>query len=209
MAQDRIGGIVRSPAETSPLDNPDLSRWSDNYFRLFNQRPDLSQVRIPGKPVGVGPTRSIVVAAELVEWTQSRPLEGVQEALKKHFRCQKHSPDLDAEIPTNDRDPRNGTCAVWVRDVREADNNLKNLSVDDLVERNIPGITILERQLLEADYFFEKGEHLDQMNITLCTGSRTRAGYVPGVDWGLGGFGVDWFGLSHSNPYLRSRRVWA
>src|SRR3989344_5750050 len=75
------------------IGNPDLTRWSDNYFKLFGRRPDLSAVRIPEKPEGFGPMRLIVVARELVEWTDNHPLEGVQEALKTHFRSRESPTD--------------------------------------------------------------------------------------------------------------------
>ena len=205
-----LSGLVPVAMETSAsvLDNPGLARWSDNYYKLFDQRPDLSAIRIPEKPEGVGPVRLIVVVKELVEWTKGYPLEGVQEALKKHFPGWEYANDLDEAIPINDRDPKNGSYAVWVRDVREADEEFANKSADDLKVENHTGITTLERQLLEADYFFEKGEHLDQQNVTLCTGSRNRDGYVPYADW-CDKFVVDWCYSSGRSPYLRSRRVWA
>lgn len=197
------------PAETAPVTgNPDLARWSDNYFKLFNQRPDLSNVRIPEKPEGVGPMRLIVVAKELLEWTENRPLEGVQEALKKHFQGWEYTSDLDADITVNDRDPKNGNYAVWVKDVQEADEENANKSADDLKAEGHTGIMTLERQLFEFDYYSEKGEHLDIVNVTLCSGSRRRHGLVPDADWS-GEFHVDWSHASARFPHLRSRRVWA
>ena len=201
-------GWKSNAVPVATMDNPDLARWSDNYYKLFNRRPDLSAIRIPEKPEGVGPVRLIVVVKELVEWTKGYPLEGVQEALKKHFPGWEYANDLDEAIPINDRDPKNGSYAVWVRDVREADEEFANKSADDLKVENHTGITTLERQLLEADYFFEKGEHLDQQNVTLCTGSRDRGGDVPYADW-CDKFVVDWCYSSGRSPYLRSRRVWA
>ena len=185
-----------------------LVSWGATYEKLFGKKPEFSGVRIPEKPEGVGPVRLIVVAKELIEWTGNHPLEGVQEALKKHFPGWEYSADLDADILTNDRDPRNGSYAVWVRDVREADEEFANKSAEDLRAGNHTGITELERGLLEGDYFFEKGEHLDQQNITLCTGSRSRDGHVPGGYW-RGEFDVGWYGSSARHPRLRSRRVWA
>mgnify|MGYP001558576773 CR=1 FL=1 len=194
--------------EVATTDNPDLLRWSDNYFKLFNQRPDLSQVRIPEKPEDIAPVRLIVVARELIEWTGNHPLEGVQEALKRYFPGWEYDSDLDVAIPTNDRDPRSGSYAVWVKDVQETDLDLANLSAYDLAARGIPGITELERGLFEGDYFFEKNNHLDRQNITLCSGSRDRDGSVPVASWD-GGLCVYWCGSSLRDPGLRSRRVWA
>lgn len=186
----------------------DLARWVGVYEKLFGRKPNLSEVRIPEKPEGFGPMRLIVVARELLEWTDNRPLEGVQEALKRHFPGWEYSADLDESITVNDRDLRNGSYAVWVRDVQEADEEFANKSADDLKAEGHTGITTLERQLLEADYFFEKGEHLDIVNVTLCSGSRYRYGFVPSARWS-DEFNVSWCNASLRNPFLRSRRVWA
>ncbi|MEK7147836.1 MAG: hypothetical protein AAB758_00905 [Patescibacteria group bacterium] len=186
----------------------DLGRWASNYEKLFGQKPDLSQVRIPEKPEGVGPMRLLVGAKELVEWTGNHPLEGVKEALKKHAPGWEYAEDLDADITKNDRDPRNGSYAFWVRDVQAADDDMANLSANDLVERGILGITALEGELLEADYFFEKGEHLDPKTVTLYAGSRYRDGRVPFGGWLGSRFSISWCDASHRDPLLRSRRVW-
>jgi len=196
------------PAESSRLPSALIS-WGATYEKLFGKKPDFSAIRIPEKLEGLGPVRLIVVAREIMEWTNNRPLQGTQEALKKHFSCWQYVNDLDHEITTNDRDPKNGSYAVWVRDVREADEEFANKSEDDLVAEQHTGITVLERQLLEADYFLEKGEHMDRENVTLCSGSRYRGGNVPGARWSGGGFGVGWCRASLRFPHLRSRRVWA
>ena len=187
----------------------DLDRWMLNYEKLFGHKPNLSEIVIPPKPEDVGPVRLIVVVKEIVGWKENYPLQGTQDALGKHFPCWQYANDLDRSIPTNDRDPRKGSYAAWVKDVREADEENANKSANDLKAENHTGITTLERQLLEADYFFEKGEHLDRENITLCTGSRSADGNVPGAGWGGGRFGVCWCGSTNRRSNLRSRRVWA
>ncbi|MDO8729254.1 MAG: hypothetical protein Q7K26_05235 [bacterium] len=176
--------------------------------QLFDKRPNFSGIRLPEKPEGVGPVRLIAVVRELLEWTNGHPLQGTQNALKKQFPCWEYTSDLDQEITVNDRNLKNGSYAVWVKDVREADEDLKKLSANDLAEQKIPCIITLERQLLEADYFFEKGEHLDQQNVTLCSGSRSRDGGVPGACWCARRFYVGRYDASDCNPDLRSRRVW-
>lgn len=188
----------------------DLVRWNANYGKLFGLKElDLSVIRIPTKPANVGPLRLIVVAHDILKWTDNRPLQGTQEALKEHFTCWQYASDLDKEITSNDRDLKNGSYAIWVRDVCEADKNLINLSAEDLLARRVTGIVTLERQLLEADYFFEKKEHLDQQSITQCSGSRYRGGGVPYAYCRGGRFNVGWFSPSSRNPAFRSRRVWA
>jgi hypothetical protein len=187
--------------------NNDLFRVT--YEKLFGQKPDLSKLRIPERPEDVGPVRLIAVVHELIEWSGKHgPLQGVQEALKEHFPCWQYNNDLDKVTTINDRDPKNGSYAVWVKDVREADEENANKSANDLKVEHHKGITTLERQLLEADYFFEKGEHLDQQNVTLCLGSRDRGGLVPDAYWCVW-FSVGWSYPSNLDPRLRSRRVWA
>lgn len=187
--------------------NPDLIRWVTNYEKLFSRKLNLSSVVIPPKPEGLGPMRLIVVAKEIVEWTDHKPLQGTMNVLKLHFQCWQYANDLDEAISTNTRDPRNDSYAFWVKDVREADEENANLSANDLAKKNHLGITILERMLLEADYFFEYGEHMDQQNWTLCDGSRDSGGGVPSVGWGGGRFDVGWCDASGRNPNLRSRSV--
>lgn len=194
-------------AVTEPLS--DLERWGNVYEKLFGHKPYLSEIRIPEKPEGVGPVRLIVVVKEIFGWTSAKSLQGTQKALKSHFPCYQYDNNLDKAIPTNDRDPRNGSYAVWVKDMREADEDMANLSADDLAARNIPGITMLERQLLEADYFFENAAHLDIVNVTLCSGSRNADGHVPFGCWYDGRFDVGWYNASNRDSDLRSRRVWA
>lgn len=203
----------RNTGATEPSLN--LLRWETVYGKLFGlkQRPDLSEIHIPEKPEGVGPTRLIVVAHEIIEWSDNHgSLQGVQETLKEHFPCWQYADNLDKAISVNDRDPRNGSYAVWVKDVREADEEYSNKSADDLKAGNHTGITLLERQLMEADYFFEKffekSGHLDQENVTLCSGSRDRNGLVPCTGWRSDEFFVYWYDATDRYSYLRSRRVW-
>lgn len=186
----------------------DLARWVTNYEKLFGRTPNLSSVVIPPKPEGLGPMRLIVVAKEIVEWTGNRPLQGTLNMTKKHFSSWQYADNLDVVIPTNARNPKNGTYALWVKDVREADEENANLSANDLAKKNHLGLTILERMLLEADYFFEHGEHLDLQNWTLCDGSRGSGGGVPDAHWGGSRFRVSTWDPTNRNPNLRSRRAY-
>src|SRR3989344_6716905 len=103
--------------------------------------------------------------------------------------------DLDGNVPTNDRDPKNGSYCARFKKTIEADPELANKSANDLAEEKIPGITLLERLLLELGYFLATGEHLDIENVTLCTGSRCSGGLVPSVHWDAGhrALYVDWY----------------
>lgn len=122
-------------------------------------------------------------------------------------RCWKwYSGSLDQVVVKNDRDPRGGAYVAWFRDRVEADKELKNLSANVLETKKIPGITLLEREVMEYDHFNRTGGHLDIENITLCSGSRVADGHVPRVHWGGGGMDVLWCGPDYSYGDLRSRQ---
>jgi len=113
--------------------------------------------------------------------------------------------DLDALV-TSDR-TSNQAYSVQVRNRVEADEELKNLSANQLQKQGIKGITLLERLVLELDYFKETGQYLDVINTTLCSGSRSSDGDVPRVGWRDGGLGVSWCGPDRSDGSLRAREV--
>lgn len=105
--------------------------------------------------------------------------------LRTQFDVSLYIDDLDKDVSNNDR-TNDKTYAIWVLDSVEADEELKNLSADDLKGKGIPGITLMERLIYEGLYFSETGKHLDVQNVTLCSGSRRSAGVVPRVDWRAG-----------------------
>jgi len=185
-----------------------LHRWMQVYEKFFGNTPDFSTLQIPAKPEEVGPIRLIVVAKEIIAYTDGRYLQGTMNSLKKYFPTGYYAGDLDKEISINDRDPSKGSYAIWVKDVREADEDNQSKSVNDLKDQDHTGITLLERMLLEFDYWSERGEHLDLQKMTLCSGSRHRNGGVPVADWNDGKFSVVWYDPSRRYPDLRSRSVW-
>jgi hypothetical protein len=89
----------------------------------------------------------------------------------------------------------------------EADEDLRNMSADDLEKKGIKGITLRERLILELQYFNETGKHLDINNWTLCSGSRDSGGFIPYVYWysSYGRLYVRWCGSDDSGDVLRSR----
>lgn len=90
--------------------------------------------------------------------------------------------DIDDVITIDDRDPnRDGSYVVSFKANREADEDTKNLSANELKEHGHEGITVLERLLLELFYFLDGKErkHLDQKEWTMCSGSRLSDGNVP------------------------------
>ncbi len=119
-----------------------------------------------------------------------------------------YSDNLDTEVTKNDRDPnRDGSYVVRFKKTIEADEELKNLSADDLKKQNVKGNTLLERLLLELGYFLVTGQHLDVKNWTLCAGSRGSDGSVPDVRWNSDGreLSVSWYCPVHRSPRLRTR----
>lgn len=117
--------------------------------------------------------------------------------------------DLDKGVPTNDRDPNNGSYAISFKRTIEADEENKNLSANQLEKQGHKGITLLERLLLELGYFLATNQHLDVENITLCSGSRHSDGSVPCVYWysDYRRVHVYWYNPGNADRYLRSRSV--
>ncbi|MDP3661407.1 MAG: hypothetical protein Q8R17_00945 [bacterium] len=179
------------------VENDPLKQWETLYREEFGETHDFSGVKIPEKKEGFN--RLIIVAKGM---TPNR----VYDSCEKKFPCWRYTGDLDKGVPTNDRVP-NEHYAVLLRDRVEADEELKNLSADDLAEQKVNGVTLLERLLLELKYFRETGKHLDIKNITLCSGSRRAGGSVPYAFWRGGGFRVDWCDRRDQSPRLRSREA--
>ena len=159
----------------------------------------LSGILIPKKPT-VGEWRLIFIVLGLFN-------NKVYDACKRKFLCYKSTDNLDAGVPKNDRDPKNGTYAIWARDTVEADEVHKNKSAMYLAQKNIKGITLLERMILELKYFTETGKHLDVDSWTLCSGSRSSDGNVPDACCIDGAFKVGWSNVESIGNILRSREV--
>lgn len=176
-----------------------MEEWIEFYGSyFFAPELSLSRVKIPVQQPGLD--RLIVVVKDL---TQNQGYD----ACARQFPCWRYADDLDKAIPHNDRDPKNGAYAVWVRDRVEADEENKNLSADQLTQQKIASITNLERMLYELKYWDETGEHLDQRCWTLCSGSRYSDGSVPFAYWGGGKFRVNWYNPGSHYGTLRSRSV--
>lgn len=125
---------------------------------------------------------------------------------KKKFSCWKWTDKSLNEVVTfSERTAKNGPYAIWVRDRQEADEELKNLSANDIKKQNITTETLHERLAHELDYFEDTGEHLDLNNWTLCAGSRCSDGGVPGVVWLGGGLYVFGYDPGRAFDYLRAR----
>lgn len=146
--------------------------WTKFYQKYFGQTPDFTDLRIPPKQEGFN--RLIVVARGLTA-------NQIYEACEKHFTCWRYTTDLNGI--ENERTNVDGPYAIWVRDRREADEENKNLSANDIRAKRMETETLPERLLHELLYFEETGDHLDHENYTLCAGSRYPDGHVPNVYW--------------------------
>jgi hypothetical protein len=184
----------------APMDSL-LIEWQDFYRGEFGIELDLSTLVIPERKVGLD--RLLVIA-------EGMTIQRVYGQCSQRFKTWKYTDkDLDTAIPMNDRDPKNGTYAIWVRDTVEADEQFSNKSANDLKVANHIGITILERLIYELKYFKETGKHLDIDNVTLCSGSRNSVGFVPYVRWDRSDSAVrvHWCNDDYRGSNLRSREV--
>ncbi|MEK7609125.1 MAG: hypothetical protein AAB476_01440 [Patescibacteria group bacterium] len=172
------------------------------YRQFFGLDLDFSDLRIPTPKPGF--THLLIVAEGL---TPNR----VYDVCSQHFPCWRYTNDLDAALDwaKEERDPRKGAYAIWIRDMVEADENLKNISADSIKARGLTTETLTERLLQELVCWHETKKRLDVQNITLCSGSRGRGGRVPGVDWSRhdGRVDVSYYRSGDSSSDLRSRQV--
>ena len=171
-------------------------QWAAFYKKHFEITADFSKVVIPKQPKGF--TRLIIVA-------QGVTLNAAMAACKKRFPKWQHTSDLDASVTHNDRTAQGGAYAVWFRDRIEADEETANQSANNLSAAVVKTITLLERILMELEYFGRTGQHLDLANLTLCAGSRGSGGGVPYCGWFDAKFYVGWALVGSRRPSLRAR----
>ncbi len=162
---------------------------------------ELGDVKIPEKTPKQAEFSRLIVVAEGLTNNQ------VYDACRKRFKCYRYSDDLNESVPTSERDPKNGSYAIWVRDPVEADEIHKNKSAEMIKKENLKTETLLERMLHELVYFSETGNHLDVNNWTLCSGSRYSDGNVPFADWDDSRFRVSWTYVRDRCDGLRCREV--
>jgi len=151
-----------------------LKEWETIYLVHFGIKEDFSKILIPKQQQKPDFNQLIIVP-------QNLRLNQVISVLQKKFDCQFFTSDFDGTL-VNDRQPKN-SYSIWIRGCREADKQLKNLSANQLKEKGIAGITLLERLLWELFFFEKTGCHLDVKRWTLCAGSHCSDGSVPCVDW--------------------------
>ncbi|MGA2935985.1 MAG: hypothetical protein ABSF52_02645 [Syntrophobacteraceae bacterium] len=165
-------------------DSPDYLIWWQNFYREEGIEIDFRTFEIPEKPYG---DWWLILVAHGMTYNK------VIQALRKKLEAWLYTKDLDAAINPNKEQRRAiyKPYAIWVQAKPEADLKLTNKSASDFGD--MPGVTLLERLLLEVFYycFVATGKHLDLQNITLCLGSRYNDGNVPGVNFCSSGDEVD------------------
>jgi hypothetical protein len=185
--------------DSASLTDP-KKQWENFYEKVFGLSCDFSGVKIPERTDEQKKefTRLLIVVGTLSN-------NQVYDACAKHFKCWRYADNLDSAVPKNDRG--NDTYAVWVRDVIEADEILKNKSAKDIKREGLKTETLKERMIHELKYFLETGKHLDIQNVTLCSGSRYSDGGVPGALWYDDKFRVHWYSAGYQDENLRAREV--
>lgn len=103
---------------------------------------------------------------------------------------------------------KNGTYAIALRAEKNADKEFAKQSADNLIVKNIQGITLLERMVLELWYSWKMTDYLDKRGIvTLCHGSRFLDGQVPVMRFYTAMVNLYAFNSSHATTQLRAREI--
>lgn len=175
-----------------------ILEWEQFYSKHFNQEHDFSNVRIPDCP---GIDWRLLIITNLL-------LEQLYAKMKDLFPTWRWTnDDLDKIVTINERDAKNGTYAIWVRNTVEPDEKYSNHSADKIKTLNIKTETLVERAIHGLKYFDETGKHLDIKGVTLCSGSRYSVGNVPRMRLHDHKVDVYWISPGHSHVYLCSREV--
>ncbi len=196
--KSRIGNEIRPlfarPIPVVPVLN--VPPWQDFLGRMFGREFDLSNLHVPQKPDYA--CRALI-----------NPLDVTNNQIfnvctkRFHGKTWRYDSNLDSVRDIVERP--NVPYVLWVCDVTEADEDMKNKSADYIEREKINTETLFERQMHELKFFDETGDHLDIANWTLCAGSRSRGGCVPRCYWSGGKFSVYWYCPQGANPRLRAR----
>jgi len=172
--------------------------WEQFYLKHFQKAYDFSQLLISDCP---GENMRLLIITDLL-------LEQLYAKCKELFSCWRWTDeDLDKNVVWNERDAKGGAYAIWVKNEVEADEQLKNISANDIKVLGTTTEALAERLLHELKFFDESGNHLDIKNWTLCAGSRCAGGFVPNVYWSDGKLNVDRCRPVLADGGLRSRQV--
>lgn len=158
----------------------------------------LLQAQVPSAPkIQKGEYRTVNISKGMT-------IEGMLAECKKLFPVWRYTENNLDEYVTSDR-TSDKAYSIKFKNVQEADEDMKKLSANEIKEKGLQTITLLERLVMELDYFEETGKHLDIENWTLCAGSRYSDGDVPYVGWSSGKLSVGWTSVDNRFSSLRAR----
>src|SRR3989344_5361406 len=186
--------LASVPVAMTPDIRPLLRSWSKFYNQRFGIKPDFSGLMIPPRPEGFD---FLIVVLKGI--TSNQIVTAIRQA---RIYVSLYTEDLDSI--KSDRDSTQ-TYAIWVRNRQEADEELKNLSVNKIQEMGLKTETLPERLLHGFKFWDESHIHLDVRNITLCAGSRDSYGNVPVVNWDVSKVRVCWYFPADASVFLRAR----
>jgi hypothetical protein len=177
-----------------------ICNWQEFYRDLFKIEADLSGVKIPEHKDNFD--RLIIVLPGMSP-------ERLYHKCRELFLGWKSTNRDLGEVVQSERSNKDGPYAAWFKDTVKADEDLMNLSANDLKGKGISGITLEERLLYELKYYTETSGHLDPDTFTLCTGSLYNDGYVPTVRYRVTcvGLGIHWHDPQHRFTGMRARRA--
>lgn len=178
-----------------------LTDWQKHFLEVYGLTVDLSNVPLP--PIRAGFGWGVVRLPNL-------SAQKMFNTLSSRFKTWKWCEDIDKNLdPTKEaRTTTNGPYVIWLRDRVEADEELKNLSANDLAKQSINCITEPEHIALEGWFHWKTGGHLDIKNVTLSAGSRWSDGRVPYASWsGDFRFCVGRYGVDYRHDNIRAREA--
>lgn len=186
---------IISESRLGPSDDSVRTYWEERW-RDLGVKFDPAKVIIPAVQSDL--TRVIMMPRGIRQ-------NQLRDICKGLFPCWFNDTDLDKVVPFHDRFPLARSYAIRVRDRVEADEEMKNLSANQLAEAEVVAETLPERLVHEVDFFETTKGHLDMNNATLCAGSRYSDGYVPDVYWYGGQLYVGWCYPGSADGPLRAR----
>ncbi len=174
--------------------------WEKYFREHFGMEVDLSPVRIPAKPAN-GKWRLIMIPKGLTMNHAAAAYKKVLVAHDARWNLWKYTEDLDATVTKNAR-TSDESYAIWVRDESEPDKEYLGQTTEGADPDSLIGVTLLERLVHGIVHFIETKKHLDEIGVTLCTGSRYADGRVPDVCWraGFRRVSVSWDGVRSADP---------
>lgn len=179
--------------------SPILADWEKYYLKIHRLKVDFSGIKIPE-------------ADDNFSWLICRPEKFFAERafsggkqLYPRWKCTDKSLDNALNMSFG-RDGKVEPYIVRVRPNWEADEDLKNLSANQIAESKTDTLCLTERLLLGDFLYWKHRKHLDVDTVTLCACSRCSGGSVPSVRWGSGKTRVYWYVTDFADDFLRSRQ---